>query len=143
MANVIKFLGANRAAGDNVIIKRYQVTLSGSYVSGGAIGTPGETLDFSKVTNTGYAARPGIPGAAAGKLPANTDFKVICPGGFSGQVEQNSSSPTIKNFALRLFGAGSGAAAPAELASGTYASVGPALTASTTIIEVRIPQKYS
>ncbi len=144
MANTITYLNSRRAAGDNIIVKRYKVVLTGSYVSGGAIGTPGETLDFTKVLNPGYAARPRIPGGPAAKLPANTDFHVaVVPGGYAAQVEQNATLPTTANYVLRIFAGGSGAATPAELASGTYASVGPALTASPVIIEVQVPLKYA
>ena len=144
MANTITYLNSRRAAGDNNIIKRYKIALTGSYVSGGAIGTPGETLDFTKILNPGYAARVRLPGAPAAKLPANTDFHVVPNlSGFTGQVEQNATLPTTANYALRLFGAGSGAATPAELASGTYASVAPALLTEPLIIEVQVPQKYN
>lgn len=143
MANTIAWLNSSRAAGDNTIVKRYKVTLSGSYVNGGAIGTPGETLDFTSISNPGYASRVRLPGPTGAPLQPNTSFKVICPGGFTAQVEQNAASPTNKNYALRIFGGGSGNAEPAELASGTYASVGAALTASPLIIEVVVPAKYN
>ena len=143
MANTITFLNKRRAAGDNIETFRYKLALSGSYVNGGAIGTPGETLNFTSILNPSYAARPRLPGPTGAPLTPNTRFRVICPGGFTGQVEQNATAPTNANYALRLFGGGSGNAQPTELSSGTYASVGAALTASPIIIEVDIPQKYA
>lgn len=143
MANTITYLNSQRAAGDNQIIKRYKVTLSGSYTNGGAIGAPGETLNFTSIVVPGYPARPRLPGPTGAPLTPNTSFRVICPGGFSAQVEQNATAPTNANYALRIFAGGSGAALPAELSSGTYASEGPALTATPLIIEVVIPAKYN
>lgn len=142
MPNTIKFLGTRRAAGNNNVIKRYQVTLSGSYTAGGAVGVAGETLNFNGVLNPGYAARVKLPsGPPAARLPANTDFAVAdSPAGYTGQIEQNAVAPTPANFVLRIFAGGSGAAAPAELASGAYAA---ALIATPFVVEVQIPQKYS
>jgi len=137
----MKYLNSARAAGDNIVTKRYAVTLTGSYTAGGAIGVAGEVLNFTTPSNAGYAARTKLVSPPAAKLAANTDFTVICPGGFTGQIEQNATLPTAANFILRLFGGGSGNAAPAELTTATYASQAPALAASPVVVEVKVLQK--
>lgn len=141
MANVLTFLGSDRAPGP-FYIKRYQCVVSGSYVNGGAIGVPGETLSFNTSVNTALRARAKLPANGAGRLPANADFRVVRnPEGYVGQIERNATSPTPNNFAMRIFAAGSGAANPVEIASGAYLA---ALIADPTgfIIEVRVAQKY-
>src|ERR1700733_9422993 len=58
-ANTLTWISNQRAAGDNIVYKIYQVALSGSYVQGGAIGVKGEVLNGSTAA-----------------LPANTAFEV-------------------------------------------------------------------
>jgi hypothetical protein len=52
-------------------------------------------------------------------------------------VEQNATSPTTKNYAMRMFTSGN-----TELGSGAYAA---GVTADTTgvIIEIDVPMKYN
>jgi hypothetical protein len=141
MANALTFL-YRRAGAGATIEKAFTCALSGSYSNGGAIGTPGETLSFNTAAVNGKPSRPRIPNVLNGSttpLPKNTDFTVVCPNGYSAQVEQNATSPTAANYALRIFAAGSGNAAPVELATGAYAA---ALTAAPLVIKVRIPLKY-
>jgi hypothetical protein len=143
MANVLTYLRKRKAAGDNFITKVFQCALSGSYLNGGAIGTPGETLNFSTALNPAYADRAKIPSTLNGSttsLPPNSAFRVLPYSGFTFQVEQNAASPTNANYALRIF-----ASDGTELSSGTYASVAAALTAAGfkgLTIEVDVPQKY-
>lgn len=144
MASALTYLNKQLGAGAPVS-KRFSVQLSGNYTnSGGAanIGTPGETLSFNTATVNGKPARPRIPTTLNGStkpLPANTDFEIFLPQGYSGQVEQNATNPTANNYVLRIFAAGSGAAAPVELASGAYPA---ALTDAPFLVTVRIPLKY-
>jgi len=142
MANALAYLRSDRAV-STFVFKVFTCTLSGNYTNGGAIGVPGETLSFNTATVTGKPSRPRIPNVLNGStspLPKNTDFEVFVPNGYSAQVEQNATSPTAANYALRIFAAGSGNAAPVELASGAYPA---ALTAAPIVIKVRIPAKYA
>ena len=78
-ANTLTWISNQRAAGDNIVYKIYQVALSGSYVQGGAIGVKGEVLNFTTALNPGYGARAKLPGVINGStaaLPANTAFEV-------------------------------------------------------------------
>lgn len=145
MANTLTLLRKKRAAGSNVVTYVFQCVLSGSYVSGGAIGTAGETLNFNSASNPRFLNRPKLPTAPSASIPAATDIRITrVPGGFDAQIEKNAVLPTPSNYVLRLFGAGSGAAVPAELASGTYASVGPLLVEATgLVIEVDVPSKFA
>lgn len=125
------------------VIWKFSCTLSGSYAQGGAVGTPGETLNFNGAANPFKLARPKIPGSPAGRLPANSDCQVTkVPAGYSATLERNASSPTPANFALRIFTAGSGAAAPAELGAGAYpAALSGDLLGIT--MEISAPLKYN
>src|ERR1700690_160886 len=146
MSNTLKLIRRKKSAGSSIITYVYQCLLSGSYVNGGAIGTPGETLNFDTATNPNFVSRPKLPRGPSGKTPAASDVRITrIPGGFDAQIEQNATLPTPANFVLRIFTAGSGNAAPVEMSAGTYASNGPALSADTTglIIEVDVPSKYS
>ena len=132
----------------NFVIWEFTCTLSGSYTaSGGVTGTPGETLNFNAATNTYKLARPKIPGLVNGstsQLPKTGDIEVVSiPGGFTAQVEQNAVSPTPANYALRIFAGGSGAAAPAELTTATYASQAPLILAEPIVIQVTAPLKFN
>lgn len=143
-ANTITWLSNQRAAGENVVWKIFSVTLSGSYVQGGAIGVKGEVLNFSAALNPGYGARAKLPGAingSNGPLPANTAFEVPPVYGYEFQIEQNAVNPTTANYIMRIFSTGG-----TELASGTYASVAANLVqagAQPIIIKVRVPAKYN
>lgn len=140
MANVLTFLN-RRLNMPTTVTKRFKCVLSGSYVQGLAIGVPGETLSFNTALNPGLAPRTKLPVSPGGKLPSNTDIEVAgVPNGYSAQVEQNAVAPTANNYALRIFAAGSGAAAPVELAAGAYPA---ALTGAPIIIEVNVPAKYN
>jgi hypothetical protein len=145
MANVLTLLRKKRAAGSNIITYVFQCVLSGSYVNGGAIGVAGEILNFNAAANPKFISRPKLPTAPSGKSPDATDIRITrLPGGFDGQVEKNAVAPTPSNYIMRLYGAGSGAALPAELASNTYANVGPALVeAAGIVIEVDVPSKFA
>lgn len=121
------------------ITYEYQCVLSGSYTNSGAVGnvgTPGETLNFAAALNPNKIARPKLPSGPAGKLPANTDFRITrIPAGYDGQVEQNATAPTTANFVLRLF-----TTAATELSGAGYPA---GLTEATgLIIEVDVPSKY-
>jgi len=139
MANILTLIDKQRAIGNKVIF-RFKVVLSGSYAQGGAIGVPGETLSFNTALNPNYIARPKLPGAPAGKLPANADFLLRnLPAGFDGRVEQNATLPTQANYALRLFSSGG-----TEISTGAYSSVGATLVDATGItIEVTVPARYN
>jgi len=138
MANALK-LNRKIITPHNVIWE-FLCTLSGSYVASSGVGTPGETLSFNTASNPKYIARPKIPGLVNGStayLPKTEDIKVLNnPGGFDAVVEQNATAPTPANYCLRIFGGGSGAAQPAELASGTYASVATHITDEPLVIQV-------
>jgi hypothetical protein len=141
MANTLTYIGKDLGAGAQVY-KRFKCALSGNYAQGAAIGVPGETLGFNTAAYNGTPARPRIPSTVNGStaaLPKNTDFEVFVPDGYTAQVEQNAANPTANNYALRIFAAGSGNAAPVELASGAYPA---ALTAAPILIKVRVPLKY-
>lgn len=141
MANALTYLRSDRGVA-TYVSKVFTCALSANYANGGAIGVPGETLSFNTATVNGKPARPRIPNVlnnSTTPLPKNTDFEVFTPNGYSAQVEQNAASPTAANYALRIFAAGSGNAAPVELASGAYPA---ALTAAPIVIKVRIPLKY-
>jgi hypothetical protein len=143
-ANTLTWLSNQRAAGENVVYKIFSVALSGSYIQGGAVGVKGEVLNFSTALNPGYGARAKLPGVINGStdaLPTNTAFEVPPVYGYEFQVEQNAVSPTTANYIMRIFTTGG-----TELASGTYASVAPDLTAvgaQPIIIKVRVPAKYN
>lgn len=142
MPNVITYLRTERAAGSPTVKKIYKITVSGSYVNGGAVGVPGETLNFNAALNPGYKARTKLPSAPAGRLPVSADFDLMrAPEGFTMQFEPNSVSPTPANVAGRIFAAGSGGTTPVEIASGAYLA---ALAADTTgfIVGVSMPAKY-
>jgi hypothetical protein len=152
MANTLTFLGVYHNM-PGTAIKRYACTLSGSYANGGAVGTPGETLSFNTALNPNKLARPKLVGATpgSGRIPsvANGDFQVVnAPTGIIAQIENNAVSVggvvsvLPSNMVMRLFGGGSGAAEPAELASATYASYGLTLTNAIIIIEVNLASKY-
>jgi hypothetical protein len=142
MANVITFLG-NRIL-PREVIKRFSVTFSGNYANGGAVGVPGETLNFNAALNPNKLARPKIPaGPPAARLPLPTSTETPAnANGYTFQVEPNAVAPTPANFVGRFFAGGSGAANPAELASASYASYG--ITATTTfVVEFAVPAKYN
>jgi hypothetical protein len=141
MANLLTYLRKQLNVGTS-IEKVFTCALSGNYANGGAIGVPGETLAFNLAAYTGRPARRFLPSTQNGStanLPKNTDFEVFTPNGYTSQVEQNAANPTANNYALRIFVAGSGNAAPVELASGAYPA---ALTAAPIVIKVRVPLKY-
>lgn len=138
MANTLTLINKKRSAGDNRVRFTFKCVVSGAYAQGGSIGTPGETLSFNTALNPTYIARPKLPGAPAGKLPANSDIRITrCPDGYDALVEQNAASPTQANYALRIFGSGN-----TELGTGAYAA---GLTADTTgfLIDVDVPLKYN
>jgi len=141
MANALAFLGKRITIG-TPIIKRFTCTLSGNYVLGGAIGVAGETLNFNTATNPGMKSRPRVPnGGPSGQLVPTTDIEVTqVPNGYTAQVEKNAVNPTAANYVLRIFAAGSGNAAPVELANGAYPA---ALTGAPLVIEFAVPQKYA
>lgn len=117
-----------------------QCVLSGNYTNSGGVGnagTPGETLNFTNITNTLKLARFKLPQAPAGKLPPNTDIRVTrCPAGYDAQVEQNATNPTAANYVLRIFTTGG-----TELGAGAYPT---GLTDVTgLVIEIDIPNKYA
>lgn len=115
--------------------------LSGSYVQGGAAGIPGETLNFNAALNPGKLGRAKIPSAPAGRLPDFDDLEVINTlQGYQAVIERNATLPTPANFVLRIFTAGSGAAAPVELSAGAYPA---ALTAKPVVIIVTAPSRYN
>lgn len=142
MANALTFLRKELPAG-GPSKKVFSCQLSGNYAQGGAIGVAGETLAFNSAAYTGRPARRFIPSTVNGStsaLPVQNDFEVFfVPNGYEAQVEQNSVNPTANNFVLRIFAAGSGNAAPVELAGGAYPA---ALTSAPILIKVRVPLKY-
>lgn len=140
MANVLTFL-QNRIL-PHECIKRFTCLLSGNYVQGNAIGVAGETLSFNTALNPNKAARAKLPnGSPSGQLVPNTKAEVSSvPNGYTAQVEQNAVSPTANNYVLRIFAAGSGNAAPVELAAGAYPA---ALTGAPIVIEMGVPAKYN
>jgi hypothetical protein len=152
-ANTLTWISNQRAAGENVIYKIYQVALSGSYTNGGAIGVKGEVLNFQAALNPGYGARAklpgvmGLPNSTGGTtnntdaLPANSAFEVPPVYGYEFQIEQNATSPTTLNYIMRIFTTGG-----TELSSGAYSSVAPdlvAVGAQPIIVKVRVPAKYN
>lgn len=145
MANVLtltnKSLQGVGGPGGKMIFT-FRCVLSGSYVQGGGIGLPGETLAFNSAANPNKLARPKLPGSPAGRLPGTNDFEVMNTlGGFTARVEQAAANPTQQNFALRIFQAGSGAAQPAELTAGAYPA---ALTdPNGFVINVIVPIRYN
>lgn len=141
MAVVITFLG-NRIL-PRAVIKRYSIKFTtGSYVNGGAVGVPGETLNFNTALNPGFLSRPKLPtGPPAARLPTASDIETPNNvNGYTLQVEANATNPTPANFVGRLFAAGSGNANPVELAAASYASYG--LTNAVFVVEFAVPAKY-
>lgn len=144
MANTLTYLNKDKGAG-SVIYKNFSCLLSGNYVNSGgatAIGTPGEVLSFNTAVVNGKPVRPRIPSTMNGStanLPSNTDFIIPeQPQGYTIQIERNATAPTANNYVARIFTAGSGAAAPAELGAGAYPA---GLTAAAFVIKCRIPLK--
>lgn len=137
MANTTTLLEKRRVIG-NYIVFVFQVIVSGSYVQGGAAGTPGETINLNAAANPQKIARPKLPGAPAGKLPPNQDIVGTTePGGYYPVLQQNASNPTQANYAMRVFTSGG-----TELGAGAYPA---AITNDPTgfVFEVRVPWKYN
>jgi hypothetical protein len=75
MANTIKFLGRRLGMSGSPGVKRYAITVTGSYVQGAAVGVAGETLNFNAASNLGYRSRPRIPNGGASKY---RKIKISC-----------------------------------------------------------------
>lgn len=140
MANVLT-LNEKPVSLSNVAQWEFFCQLSGSYVQGGAQGVPGETLNFNGALNPSKFERAKIPSAPAGRLPDFDDIEVVNTlQGYQAVVERNATLPTAANFVLRIFTAGSGAAAPVELSAGAYPA---GLTAKPVVIVVTSPSRYN
>ena len=139
MAASLSFLNKDIGAGNNIVWKNFQCTLSGNYTNSGAaanVGTPGETLSFNTALNPKYLSRPRIPnGGSTGQLLAASDFIVQLPQGYDGIVEKNATNPTANNYVLRIF-----TTSATELNAGAYPA---ALIAEPFLIKVRVPSKYA
>lgn len=104
-------------------IRHYALTLSGSYVTGG------DTVDFTTLTGTLFARR--IPPAKP--LFSQDDVTVrSSPNGYDVYLTQNGSSPTLKNYLLKV-----NTTAAAELTAGAYPA---GLTALAVEISVTTPK---
>jgi hypothetical protein len=128
----------------HAVIWEFLITLTGTYPNqSGAIGTPGETVNFNGASNPNKLARPKIPaGPPAARLPQTSDIKVLnAPAGYDAVVEQNAANPTPANFAMRVFAAGSGNAAPQEL--GTGANYPATFANEPWVVHVYAPLKYN
>ena len=122
---------------------QFSCLLSGNYASsGGAIGVPGETLNFNGAANPNKIARPKIPTVMNGSLaalPATVDCEVMnSVGGFSGVVERNAVSPTAANFVLRLFTSGG-----TEMTAQAYNNSSANLLVEPFQIQITVPLRYN
>lgn len=142
MANALKYLNKERSAGSPFIRKNFQCTLSGNYLTSGAlanIGIAGEILSFNTASYPPGAHRVRIPNVLNGStspLVPNTNFRpspLALPCGYVGQIEQNAVAPTANNYILRIF-----TPAGTELGSGAY----PAGLLQPFVIGVLVPSKY-
>lgn len=106
--------------------RRYALTLSGNYTTGG------DTVDF---TSMSAANRGGNPRALppTKPLPGSDQIDIDkVPNGYGIDLNQNGSSPTIKNYLLKIT-----TTANTELAAGAYPA---ALTASPVEVTIITPK---
>ena len=113
------------------ITREYAFVPSGSYTQGGAVGTPGETLNFLTALNPNGLARRTF-----GPLPALTTkdvYVAAVPAGYDAAVEVATTAPASSNMVLRFFSSGG-----SELSAGAYPT---GLLTANVIIRVITPEK--
>src|ERR1017187_2197785 len=101
-------------------IRRYALTLSGSYTTGG------DTVDFTGLSKNGFAR--AIP--PSNPLPGNDNISFDgVPDGFDMMLVANGTAPTLKNYLLKVY-----STADTEHTAGAYETNLKAVTVEIEII---------
>ena len=112
--------------GERDITRIFQILFASTdtYVTGGF------TVDFTKAVNTPKAPRGSLPVYAVNSSGSNLPPQVSrvtqmqSPGGYTAELIQNTASPTIKNYLLKIWDiAGAAQLAASGIPSGIYNDV--------------------